>query len=111
MTRFVAVRVLVRSLFLFFPASAFAAQTWYVSPTGNDAFPGTQLQPFRQISNALTKVHSGDMILVADGTYRGFDVDGISGSNGAPIVIRAQGANAIVQVTTTRPDNRDTIFI
>jgi hypothetical protein len=105
-----AAKILVRCLVLL-PVSVFAAQTWYVSPTGNDAFPGTQLQPFRQISNALTKVHSGDIVLVADGTYRGFDVNGINGTSNAPIAIRAQGTNAIIQITTTRSDNRDTIFI
>ena len=78
-----------------------AAQTWYVSPTGNDSFPGTSNQPFRQISKAVTNTHPGDTILVSDGTYLGFDVNSRSGSNGAPITIRAAGTNAVILPTTS----------
>ena len=38
-------------------------------------------------------------------------MDEINGLPGQPITIRATGANAVVTVTTDRPDNRDTIFI
>jgi parallel beta-helix repeat protein len=96
---------------LAFPVTSFAAQSWYVSPTGNDTNSGSPAQPFRQIRKALTKVHPGDRVLVADGNYLGFDLDSISGSNGAPITIQATGTNAVVLKTTDRSDNRDTIFI
>jgi hypothetical protein len=46
--------------------SVVAGQVFYVSPTGDDTQPGTQALPLRQIRKALTKVHPGDVVLVAD---------------------------------------------
>jgi parallel beta-helix repeat protein len=98
-------------LWLLNPIAANAGQTYYVSPTGNDTQPGTQAQPLRQIRKALAKVKAGDLVLVADGSYLGFDVDTMVGSNTAPLMLQAQGTNAVVLPTTDRSDNRDTIFI
>ncbi|HUL51260.1 MAG TPA: right-handed parallel beta-helix repeat-containing protein, partial [Candidatus Nitrosotalea sp.] len=98
-------------LSIVFQTWAFAAQNWYVGPGGNDNNPGTQSQPFRQIRKALTRVAPGDRVLVADGNYLGFDIDTISGTANAPILIQATGTNAVVQPTTDRSDNRDTILI
>jgi parallel beta-helix repeat protein len=86
------------------------AATFYVAPTGSGA-ACTQAAPCRQIRTALTLVGPADTILVADGSYLGFDVRDLSGLPGQPITIQAQGAGAVVTVTTDRPDNRDTIFI
>jgi len=88
-----------------------AGQELYVSPTGNDANSCSQTLPCREIRRALELVGAGDTILVANGTYKGFDVDDRHGTAGNPITIRAQGTSAVVQKTTDRPDNRDTIFI
>jgi parallel beta-helix repeat protein len=87
------------------------AATYYVSPTGNDGNPCSQTLPCREIRQPLTFVNAGDTVLVADGSYKGFDVFDIHGTPGAPITIQAQGSAAVVLVTTDRPDNRDTIFI
>jgi parallel beta-helix repeat protein len=92
------------------PAAAGAA-TYYVSPSGNDANPCSIALPCREIRRPLTFVGAGDTILVADGSYKGFDVNDLHGAVGAPITVRAQGTGAIVLVTNDRPDNRDTIFI
>ena len=92
------------------PSTAGAA-TYYVSPAGSDANPCSITLPCREIRRPLTFVGPGDTILVADGSYKGFDVDGLHGTVAAPITIRAQGTGALVQVTNDRPDNRDTIFI
>lgn len=86
------------------------AATYYVSPTGGGT-ACTQAAPCRQIRTALTLVGPADTILVADGSYLGFDVDDIDGLPGQPITVRAQGTSALVTVTTDRPDNRDTIFV
>lgn len=91
--------------------SLMAGQVYYVSPVGNDTQPGTQALPLRQIRKALTKVHPGDTVLVADGNYLGFDVDSLVASSVAPITIQAQGTNAVVLSTSDRADNRDTIYI
>src|SRR5439155_1243243 len=53
----------------------------------------------------------GDTVFVADGQYKGFDVDNIVGNAANPITIQAQGTGAQVNVTTDRGDNRDTIFV
>jgi hypothetical protein len=92
-------------------SSAVAATTYYVAPTGSDANACAQTAPCRQIRRALTLVVSGDTILVADGSYLGFDVRDLVGAAGSPITIKAQGSGAQVVPTTDRPDNRDTIFI
>jgi hypothetical protein len=92
-------------------SSAVAATTYYVAPSGSDANACAQTTPCRQIRRALTLVVAGDTILVADGSYLGFDVRDLVGTAGSPITIRAQGAGAQVTPTTDRSDNRDTIFI
>jgi len=92
--------------------AALAVGTEYsVSPTGNDANPCTAVAPCRQIRRALSLVTAGDTILVADGSYLGFDVDDVHGAAGAPITIKARGTGAMVTPTTDRSDNRDTIFV
>jgi parallel beta-helix repeat protein len=90
--------------------SALAAE-YYVTTSGSDANPCTVALPCREIRRALTVVGPGDTILVYDGTYLGFDVDGKNGAPGAPITIKARGAGAVVVPTTDRNDNRDTIFV
>ncbi|MGC4043208.1 MAG: right-handed parallel beta-helix repeat-containing protein [Armatimonas sp.] len=88
-----------------------AGRTFYVAANGNDASSGTQTSPFRQIRKAVSVAIAGDTVLVADGSYLGFDVRNLSGTAAAPITIRATGSNAVVVPTTDRRDNRDTIFI
>jgi hypothetical protein len=88
-----------------------AAATYYVDPGGNSGNTGTLLSPFREIRTALTKVGPGDTVLVNDGQYLGFNVSGILGTAANPITIQATGSGAIINVTTDRSDNRDTIFI
>src|SRR4029077_2798475 len=68
--------------------------TWYVTATGNDNNACTQGAPCRQLPKALTLVHAGDTILVADGSYNAFTVDSINGNASNPITIKAQGQNA-----------------
>jgi predicted outer membrane repeat protein len=47
------------------------ADTWYVSPRGNDENDGTSwIQAFQTILKAVKTVSSGDTILLDDGTYR-----------------------------------------
>ena len=86
----------------------------YVSPAGSGS-SCTQPQPCRQIRDALALYPAGlgpgDTIFVADGSYLGFDVEDVHGASGQPITIKAQGPNAVVTVTTDRPDNRDTILV
>jgi hypothetical protein len=100
---------LALGLFLLAAAPAGAA-TYHVAPTGSGTACTVAL-PCRQIRTALLLVAPSDIIQVADGSYLGFDVADVDGLPGQPITIRATGTNAVVTVTTDRPDNRDTIFI
>jgi hypothetical protein len=61
-----------------FPASGGTA-SYYVSPSGNDTNPCTASLPCREIRQPLRFVVAGDTILVADGSYKGFDVADIHG--------------------------------
>ena len=45
------------------------AHVYYVSPTGNDSNPGTELQPFLTIQHAANLVGPGDTVIVEDGIY------------------------------------------
>jgi len=92
-------------------ASASRGRTvYYVGENGSDTNAGDQAHPFREIRAGITAASAGDTIIVANGTYLGFDVKK-SGGVGNPITVIAPEKNATVTVTTDRPDNRDTIFI
>ena len=41
----------------------------YVSPTGSDANPGTQAQPYRTLTKAFASVGSGATVWLENGTY------------------------------------------
>lgn len=45
------------------------AATYYVSEQGNDANPGTQSSPWRNINYAASQANPGDTVLVRGGTY------------------------------------------
>jgi parallel beta-helix repeat protein len=92
-------------------ASPALAATYQVHPAGSDANSCSPAAPCRQIRRPLRLVGPGDTILVADGTYLGFDVRDVHGTPAAPVVIRAQGTGAVVVPTTDRRDNRDTILV
>jgi hypothetical protein len=63
-------------------------QTYYVSPLGNDAFPGNFLLPFRTIQKAVDVVGPGDTILIQPGIYQEQVRIRRSGAAGKPIVMR-----------------------
>jgi len=45
------------------------ADTYYISPTGNDANPGTESQPFATIMHAQEVAGNGDTIKLLPGVY------------------------------------------
>ena len=50
-------------------APARAATTYYVAPNGSDGNPGSQGAPFATIGKAAGIARSGDVVMVASGTY------------------------------------------
>ena len=91
---------------------ALQAATYYVSTTGNNADPGTLVQPFLTINYAISQASSGDIINVGSGVFtenvtinksldiRGanYSTAGCSGLRGAESTI-AGGAGTAVTVS------------
>ncbi|HCU34860.1 MAG TPA: hypothetical protein DGT21_05215 [Armatimonadetes bacterium] len=73
------------------PACAADAQaTYYVSPDGDDAQPGTRAAPWRTPEHAGERAKAGDTIIFLPGEYSGRLVPANSGTPEAPIVFRAE---------------------
>ncbi len=87
-----------------FAPAAISARTLHVSPQGLDSNSGSESSPFREIRKAIAVIIPGDTVLVADGTYKGFDVGNV-GSVSAVTTIRAIGTAAVVTPTTDRGVN------
>ena len=89
--------VLVLVLFLTgtLVAGAANAATYYVASSGSDGAAGTSSSPWRTLQYAANAVSAGDVVLVADGTYAGFNVS-TGGTQSSPIVFRANGSNVLV---------------
>ncbi|MBO5596456.1 MAG: right-handed parallel beta-helix repeat-containing protein [Bacteroidales bacterium] len=62
---------------------------WYVSPDGNDQWPGTAEQPFRTLAQALTKAGAGKTVYLKNGTWKESAVLQASGSASQPFVLAA----------------------
>lgn len=70
------------------PAIA-AAETFHVSPQGNDAAAGTAAAPFRTVQRGAEAAQPGDTVLVAPGIYRERVSPPRGGADGKPIVFRS----------------------
>jgi hypothetical protein len=69
------------------PAWPYVAKgrAWYVRPTGDDQAPGTADKPLATINRAVDLAQTGDVIQVADGTYR------VDANQGSGIVLDKPG--------------------
>ncbi len=86
-------------------ATATHAATFYVAINGNDNNNGSSSQPWRTLQKAANTVRAGDVVLVANGSYTGFQITA-DGTSGSPIVFRANGNNVIVNArNASTPDN------
>jgi hypothetical protein len=94
------------------PGQVLAGKRLYVTPTGSKKGPCSETAPCRQIRRALSLAAAGDTIVVADGTYEGFDVVDRKATAEAPITIVAPNRGAEIRpgggVTTTRPTSSST---
>ncbi len=77
-------------LFLLSPTPVNAANTYYVSPTGDDSKTGSSTAPWKTIQKAANTMVAGDTVIVLPGTYSERVTVTKSGSSGAPITFRAQ---------------------
>ncbi len=72
------------------------AATYYLSPTGFDAGPGTALQPWATFGRAWQSVAPGDTLILLDGVYKSSIQPPFGGQPGAPITIRAMNDGKVV---------------
>ncbi len=85
--------------------------TYRVSPTGSATAPCTTSQPCREIARAVALVHPGDLILVDDGTYQRFNLEGLHATATKPIVVFATGHAANIAPGPNTTIGRYSIYI
>lgn len=85
--------------------------TYYVSPAGTDAGPGSPAVPWATLQKAASVARAGDTVNIGDGTYTGVLTPVNSGTAVAPIVFRAEHAGLAVLDGGTSAANRDAVFI
>ena len=79
-------------LVMFFAVNALAAQVVYVNASAGDLQEGTRENPYRTIQDGIDNVEANGLVVVAPGTYSGFNV------SDKPVRIYSSGcaANTIV---------------
>lgn len=80
--------LLALALWLVTPLSA-AAETYYVSPNGDDDNTGSEASPWRSLAHAADQAQAGDTVYIRAGTYAETLRPLNSGTDGAPIVFTA----------------------
>lgn len=81
--------------------SQLATPAYYVSPTGNNANPGTLAQPWHTLTYAVTKLKAGDTLYARAGVYAETVWVGNSGTAASPITITAYpGESPIIDGAT-----------
>ncbi|MCC5843135.1 MAG: right-handed parallel beta-helix repeat-containing protein [Verrucomicrobia bacterium] len=76
---------------LFFLSTFLSASTLHVAPYGDDANPGTELEPFATVTAAIAEAAPGTTIELAPGVYRERVLVSKEGAASEPIVIRGTG--------------------
>jgi hypothetical protein len=86
------------------------AETYFVSPHGNDAHAGSRATPLKSISAAAAKAVAGDTVLVLEGVYRERATPPRGGTEGKPIVYRGEpGKRVVIKGSNVwRPDWKPT---
>ena len=93
------------SLFLFSmfllcaAATPLAARTMYLSPTGNDSSPCAPGAEFLTLPAALGCLSAGDTLIVRNGIYFGGLIVQLEGTPEAPILIRGESLEAIIDTS------------
>ncbi len=73
------------------------ATTYYVSNSGSDTNSGLSwAEAFLTIQVAADIVIAGDLVLVEDGTYAGFDLRNVNGTSTNPITFQADGNSVLI---------------
>jgi len=85
------------ALLLLLISNRLSAATYYVSNFGNNSNSGlSPAQAFLTIQKGADVALAGDTVLVANGTYAGFDFRNKNGTAANPVVFRAMGDNVLI---------------
>jgi hypothetical protein len=80
------------------PAAPAGKRRFWVSPSGADTNDCSEKAPCRELKRAaMLATAPGDVVLVADGTYERFSIDGARGEPSKPITFFALGTGAVVR--------------
>jgi hypothetical protein len=80
-------------------------RTYYVSPAGSDANPGSSERPWRTVQHALDRLRPGERVLVHAGTYTEDIVIDRAGTASAPITVAAYpGERVVLHAAATSGD-------
>jgi hypothetical protein len=85
------------------PPALAAAATHHVAPGGDDRAAGDEAHPWQTLQHAADTVGAGDVVEVAPGDYRGFDLRA-SGTENAPIVFHGGAGVRLTQDNPVTPD-------
>jgi len=77
------------SLIILFNISTIEAKVYFVSPSGDDASPGSRNNPWLTIQRAANIVNAGDTVYIMSGTYCEHIIPKYSGKQGNSIVYSA----------------------
>jgi Right handed beta helix region/Protein of unknown function (DUF1565) len=74
------------------------AAIYYVAMTGDDANPGTEMQPFRNINRGVKGLNPGDILYVKSGTYAESLFNTIHGGTSwsAPVTVAAYPGHTVI---------------
>ena len=85
------------SLLLSLGAIAVGAAEYFVSPSGKDTDPGTEMAPFATITKAVEIVKAGDIVTIRSGVYRESLSISTKGTASKPVIFRgAPGETAVI---------------
>lgn len=88
--------VIITLLGILFPPFVLAAtNTYYVSTSGNNSFPGNQNQPFLTIQKCLDTVQPGDTCMIHAGTYHESLTLKASGTDSKVITVRSYNNESV----------------
>lgn len=80
--------------------SSMLATNYYVSNAGSNSNTGlSSADAFLTLQFAADQVSAGDTVFVANGTYTGFDLRDVNGTNASPIVFKAQGPEVLINLS------------
>ncbi len=77
-------------------------RAWYVSPSGNNDYPGTLQMPFLSIRQAAGRMQAGDTCIIRQGIYREKIHPANNGMAGAPLLFMPYQKDTVVITGTSR---------